>query len=43
MCGPSDGKEVLKDIFIHPGARVRVGLACKTSLAAHGVGAQQQV
>ena len=27
-CGPSDGKEV-KDIFGRPGARVKVGSACK--------------
>ena len=41
-CGPSDGKEV-KDVFGRPGARVDIGSARKRSLAAHGVGARQQV
>ena len=41
-CGPSDGKEV-KDVFGRPGARVEVGSARLRPLAAHGVGARQQV
>ena len=37
-CGTSDGKEVTKNVFRCPGARVRVCLAHKKILAAHGIG-----
>ena len=41
-CVPSNDKEA-KCVFGRPGVRVRIGLACKRLLAAHGMDAQQAV